>query len=436
MLGVIADDVTGATDVALALRESGLRTVLYFGVPAEDLEPPGGHEAVVIALKSRMAAPARAVAESLDALRRLRGHGVRQVYFKFCSTFDSTADGNIGPVLDALADALDAPAVLLTPSSPRHGRTQYEGQLFVHGQPLAESPMRHHPVTPMTDSSLPRLLRAQTDRPVALVRWETVRAGAEAVRTTMVDAAARGVRYLLADALDEDDLHTLGSVVASAPLVAGAAGLAGGLARTVRGEAPDARDEDDPMPAWPAAVLCGSCSARTLEQLAALRALDRPMHRLDPVAISDPAALADEALGWYDALAPGMPRGAPVFHSSVPPEELRATQRELGAERAAAVLEEATGRIAAGLVRRGVRRLIAAGGETSGAVIGALGVTGAWVGPAAAPGVPWIRPTSGPGIVLLLKSGNFGGPDFLATASAPAPSPVLHPHGRTEGARS
>nr|WP_202121514.1 3-oxo-tetronate kinase [Streptomyces sp. BA2] len=422
----------------MALRESGLRTVLYFGLPAEGLEPPGGHEAVVIALKSRMATPARAVADSLEALRRLRGHGVRQVYFKFCSTFDSTADGNIGPVLDALADALDAPAVLLTPSSPRHGRTQYEGHLFVHGQPLAESPMRHHPVTPMTDSSLPRLLRAQTNRPVGLVRWQTVHAGAEAVRTTMVDAAARGVRYLLADALDENDLRTLGRAAAGAPLVAGAAGLAGGLARTARGQAPDAydEDEDEPMSAWPAAVLCGSCSARTLEQLAALRALGRPVHRLDPVATPDPAALADNALDWYDALAPGMPRGAPVFHSSAPPEELRATQRELGAERAATVLEEATGRIAAGLVTRGVRRLIAAGGETSGAVIAALRVTGGWVGRAAAPGVPWIRPTSGPGIVLLLKSGNFGGPDFLATASAPAPPPVLHPYGRTEGARS
>ncbi|WP_063760681.1 3-oxo-tetronate kinase [Streptomyces aureocirculatus] len=473
-LGVIADDVTGATDVALALRESGLRTVLYFGVPDADLEPPGGHDAVVVALKSRMATPARAVADSLAALRRLRGHGVRQVYLKFCSTFDSTADGNIGPVLDALADALDVPTVLLTPSSPRHGRTQYGGHLFVHGLPLAESPMRHHPVTPMTDSSLPQLLRAQTDRPVGLVRWETVRAGADAVRAAVDDAAARGVRHLLADALDESDLRTLGLAAAGAPLVAGAAGLAGGLAHTVRGGAHGPYDEDDPLAAWPAAVLSGSCSARTLEQLAALRARGRPVHRLDPITAPDPGDLAGRALDWYDALPPGLPRGAPVFHSSVPPDELHAIQRELGAERAAAVLEEATGRIAAGLVARGVRRLIAAGGETSGAVVAALGVTGGWVGRAAAPGVPWIRPTSGPDIALLLKSGNFGAPDFLATTSAsppdrspsasqhspdrspaaPEPSrdpfpaapephpdrspsaPPPPPHGRTEGARS
>ncbi|MER7350611.1 3-oxo-tetronate kinase [Streptomyces aurantiacus] len=436
MLGVIADDVTGATDVALALRKSGLRTVLYFGVPGEDVEPPGAHEAVVVALKSRMATPADAVAQSLEALRRLRGHGVRQVYFKFCSTFDSTADGNIGPVLDALADALDAPAVLLTPSSPQHGRTQYAGHLFVDGVPLAESPMRHHPVTPMTDSSLPRLLRAQTERPVGLVEWDTVRAGADAVRAALADATARGVRYLLADALDEDDLRTLGRATADAPLTAGAAGLAGGLARAVPGGAPDAYDDDDPLDAWPAAVLCGSCSARTLEQLDALRALGRPLHRLDPVDEPDPAALAGRALDWYDALPPEAPHGAPVIHSSVPPDELRAVQRALGSERAAAVLEEATGRIAAGLVARGARRVIAAGGETSGAVVAALGVTGGWIGRAAAPGVPWIHPTSGPRVALLLKSGNFGGADFLATASAPPPDRSPSPHGRTQGARS
>ncbi|WP_193560649.1 3-oxo-tetronate kinase [Streptomyces alboflavus] len=419
MLGVIADDVTGASDVALALRASGLRTVLYFGVPDADVAPTDGCEAVVVALKSRMAPPPHAVAESLAALRRLREHGVRQVYFKFCSTFDSTADGNIGPVLDALADALDAPAVLLTPSSPQHGRTQYEGQLFVNGLPLAESSMRYHPVTPMTDSSLPRLLRAQTDRPVELVRWRTVRAGVDAVRAAVADATARGVRYLLADALDGDDLRTLGRAAADAPLTAGAAGLAGGLAHAAPGGALATYEEKDPLDAWPAAVLSGSCSARTLQQLDVLRAQGRPVHRLDPVAEPDPAALAGRALDWYDALPPGSPAGAPVIHSSVGPGELRAIQGALGAERAAAVLEEATGRIAAGLVARGVRRVVAAGGETSGSVVAALGITGAWIGRAAAPGVPWLRPTSGPGIALLLKSGNFGAPDFLATASAP-----------------
>ncbi|MEL3951937.1 nucleotide-binding domain containing protein, partial [Streptomyces sp. LNU-CPARS28] len=204
-----------------------------------------------------------------------------------------------------------------------------------------------------------------------------------------------------------------------AALTAGAAGLAGGLAHAAPGGALDTREEKDPLDTWPAAVLSGSCSARTLQQLDALRAQGRPVYRLDPVAEPDPAALAGRALDWYDALPPGSPAGAPVIHSSVGPGELHAVQRALGAERAAAVLEEATGRIAAGLVARGVRRVVAAGGETSGSVVAALGITGAWIGRAAAPGVPWLRPTSGPGIALLLKSGNFGAPDFLATTSAP-----------------
>ncbi|MEV4177917.1 four-carbon acid sugar kinase family protein, partial [Nonomuraea sp. NPDC049709] len=156
MIGAIADDVTGATDVAVALRRHGLRTVLYFGLPPQGTELPE-HDAVVIALKTRTIPRADAVARSLEALHWLRANGAaRQVYFKYCSTFDSTPDGNIGPVLDALADAMDAPVVAMTPSSPEHGRTQYNGYLFVGDVLLGESHMRHHPLTPMTDSYLPR----------------------------------------------------------------------------------------------------------------------------------------------------------------------------------------------------------------------------------------------------------------------------------------
>ncbi|MFH9425697.1 3-oxo-tetronate kinase [Streptomyces sp. NPDC017529] len=442
MIGVIADDFTGATDVAAALRRAGLRTLLYFGVPEPGKStpegggraaPPPGHDALVVALKSRMLPAPDAVARSLEALAWLRRCGARHFYLKFCSTFDSTPDGNIGPVLDALADALAAPTVLLTPSSPEHLRTVYRGHLFVDDQPLAESAMRHHPVTPMTDSSVPRLLRAQTDRPVESLCWETVREGTAAVRAALATSGARGTRYVIADALDADDLRTLGAAAGAAPLTAGAAGLAGGLAHahatTVTYADDEASGTGESPETGPAAVLCGSCSARTREQLGVLTGLGRPAHRLDPVTEPDPAALAGQALAWYDALPPGE---APVFSSSLPPDRLRETQRALGAERAAAVLERATGLIAAGLVERGVRRVITAGGETSGAVVTALGVTAGWIGAEAAPGVPWIHPTSGPRIALLLKSGNFGAPDLLATASAgpssrSTPSGGLHP---------
>ncbi|WP_410657668.1 3-oxo-tetronate kinase [Amycolatopsis sp. lyj-112] len=407
VLGAIADDFTGATDVAVAFRRGGLRTLLFFGVPPETEELPA-HDAVVIALKSRSTPVADAVASSLDALHRLRDRGTDQVYFKYCSTFDSTPRGNIGPVLDALSQALQAGTVVTTPSSPAHGRTQYQGHLFVGDTLLAESPMRDHPATPMTDSHLPRLLRAQTDTPIALLTHDVVRRGESTVR----EAVSQAEGYVLADALTEDDLRLLGRVVADAPLVAGAAGLAAGLALARTSTAPPASDIRAPH--GQAVVLSGSCSARTLEQIAVLVRLGRPTHRLDAVGTPDPDDLATAALAWYDSL-----NGAegPLIYSSLNPADLKRTQEELGATRSAEVLEKATGLIALGLAERGVRRLVAAGGETSGAIVTALGVRGGVIGAEAAPGVPWIHPVDDGQPALLLKSGNFGDPGLLATAS-------------------
>ncbi|MGW0536545.1 3-oxo-tetronate kinase [Streptomyces sp. NPDC003032] len=429
-LGVIADDFTGATDVAVALRRAGLRTLLFFRVPEGEGTSEGGyapqlppHDALVVALKSRMAPASDAVAASTEACEWLRAQGAGQLYFKFCSTFDSTPRGNIGPVLDALAHATGAGPVPLTPSSPAHLRTQYQGHLFVNGVLLGESHMRDHPVTPMTDSYLPRLLRAQTREQISLIGLPTVRKGRAAVRASLTAAGVRGARYVLADGTQESDLRTLGRAFVDAPLVAGAAGLAAGLARAYAekraGQAPGAGDTGDAggTPDGPAAVLSGSCSRRTLEQLAALDEAGRPSYYLDAVAVPDPVALADAALAWYDELPAG--GGAPVLYSSLAPERLREVQRLLGVERSAAVLEEATGLIAVGLAGRGVRRLVAAGGETSGAVVAALGVIGARVGAEAALGVPWIHPLGGRRpLSLLLKSGNFGGPGLLVDASA------------------
>lgn len=407
VLGAIADDFTGATDVAVAFRRGGLRTLLFFGVPPEtEALPP--HDAIVIALKSRAVPVADAVSSSLDALRWLRNRQAEQIYFKYCSTFDSTPRGNIGPVLDALSRALPPGTVVMTPSSPEHGRTQYQGHLFVGDTLLAESPMRDHPATPMTDSHLPRLLRAQTDTPVALITHDVVRRGETAVR----EAVDGETGYVLVDALTEDDLRLLGRVVADSPLVAGAAGLAAGLAAARATATPlvtEARTATGP-----AAVLSGSCSARTLEQVAVMTRLGRPSYRLDPVATPDPDTLAAGALAWYDSLADV---GAPLIYSSSSPADLKRTQEELGVARSAEILEKATGLIAIGLTERRVGRLIAAGGETSGAIVTALGVRGGVIGAEAAPGVPWIHPVGDGHPALLLKSGNFGDPDLLATAS-------------------
>ncbi|WP_043627135.1 3-oxo-tetronate kinase [Nonomuraea candida] len=410
MIGAIADDFTGATDVAVALRRRGLRTVLYFGLPPQGVTPPE-HDAVVIALRTRTIHRADAVARSLRALRWLRAHGAaEQVYFTYCSTFDSTRDGNIGPVLDALADAMEAPLVAMTPSSPEHGRTQYNGYLFVGDALLGESHMRHHPLTPMTDSYLPRLLEGQSAYRAGVVTLPQVRAGQ--VGRRLAELREQGVRYVFVDALEDDDLMLAGRELAGLPLVAGAAGLAGGLA-AARAAATGHDDAPAPEPSGPAAVLAGSCAARTLQQVATMIEAGRPAYRLDPLADGDADSLARNALAWYDTLPPGS--GAPLIYSSLEPARLRRVQDALGAERSAAILETAIGRVARGLVERGVTRVITAGGETSGAVVTALGAPGGLIGNEAAHGVPWIF-TPG-GLALLLKSGDFGGPDLLLTAS-------------------
>ncbi|MFI6535663.1 3-oxo-tetronate kinase [Nonomuraea sp. NPDC050547] len=413
MIGAIADDVTGATDVAVALHRHGLRTLLFFDTPAAATDLPP-HDAVVIALKTRTAPRAQAVERSLDALDWLRAHGVGQVYFKYCSTFDSTPDGNIGPVLDALADALDAPLVAMTPSSPEHGRTQYLGHLFVGERLLSESHMRDHPLTPMTDSYLPRVLEAQSAHRAGVVPLETVRGGPAGIGRRLAHLRREGVRYALVDAVEDGDLTAAGQVLGGLRLVAGAAGLAAGLARAHEvGKIHEAvGDSPARVPAGRAAVLAGSCSARTLEQVRAVIEHGRPAHRLDALAEPDPEALAANALAWYDAQRPE--DGAPLIYSSLPPAGLHEVQRALGRERSAELLESALGEIARGLVERGVTRLVAAGGETSGAVVRALGVTGGVIGPEAARGVPWIFT---PSLTLLLKSGNFGEPGLLLDAS-------------------
>ena len=401
-LGAIADDYTGGTDIALAFRQAGLRTLLFFGPPEATAELPP-HDAIVIALKSRTTPPEQAVAESLAAWEWLSGVGVGQLYFKYCSTFDSTAQGNIGPVTDALANAVGAATVVTTPSSPAHRRTVYAGQLFVDGVPLAETHMAGHPLTPMTDSYLPRVLAAQTDRPVEALPLATLHQGVAAVRTALTGSGA--TRHVVADAVADGDLEVLARAVVDQPLVAGAAGLAAALAAL---RAPGDRDHStaaDPVGAGRAAVLAGSCSARTLEQIADFEGRGGPSYRVDALSAADPDTLAQRALAWVDDLPP---QATPLLYTSLPADQLRQVQAQLGTAASAQLLENALARIAAGLVERGVRRLVSAGGETSGAIVHGLQVQGAAVGGDVAAGVPWIYTLGEEPLALLLKSGNFG----------------------------
>ncbi|MGO4301741.1 3-oxo-tetronate kinase [Leifsonia sp. RAF41] len=425
-LGAVADDVTGACDLAGRVAEAGLPASVLLGAPAtgtlDDAFPTDRPGCTVVALKVRTAPVAQAVAESTAAARFLVASGATQLYQKYCSTFDSTASGNIGPIADALAAVAGAAGSVGTPATPGAGRTQYQGTLFVEGVPLAESPMRDHPLTPMRDSDLVRLLTPQTSAPVGLVRWGTVRRGAEAV--------AAGVRdgHTLVDALTEDDLDAIANAVLRlAPthptVAAGGAGLATALARV------ETRDRDStgldaavlaPVPVTGRLILAGSASAATRAQIAAFGG---ERHILDPLIL---ARDRDAITRLRDALAAREdPRAPALIHAS---PDVAAAQRELSAERAAALLEEALGELAAFAVHDlGYSHLLIAGGETSGAVTGGLGITRLRIGAQAAPGVPWAEAVSRDSagekrtIAVLLKSGNFGGPGLFTDAWKAAP---------------
>ncbi|MDX2938438.1 3-oxo-tetronate kinase [Streptomyces ipomoeae] len=413
-IGCTADDFTGGTDVAAAFRRAGLRTALVFGTPDDTTALPADCDAAVVALKSRSTPADEAVADSLAAQRWLWTKGAAQIYFKYCSTFDSTPQGNIGPVTDALMDAAGAAVTLHCPASPPNGRTVYQGHLFVHDQLLSDSPLRHHPLNPMTDSALVRLLSAQTHHQVALIDWTTVRRGVEAVRDAVAAHQQAGVRHIVADALTDDDLAVVGAAALELAVVAGAAGLAEGLGHAYPASGPAAAG---PLPReGRAAVLAGSCSARTLEQIAQFYAAGLPSLHLDVLAAATGRDVTGEALAWYDEQDPDLPV---LVYASASPEELAAVQAQLGVAEAAAQVEELLGTLASHLVERGVRRLLVAGGETSGAVTTALGVRAVLVGEEADPGVPWTYASTKSGdLALMLKSGNFGAPDLFTRALA------------------
>lgn len=406
VLGCIADDHTGGSDVAAALRRAGMRTVLRFGVPDGQTVPDSvpDCDAVVVALKTRSIPAPDAVAQTLAAQRWLVALGVPRFYFKYCSTFDSTDAGNIGPVADALLGVLDGRGgrTLICPASPEHGRTTYLGHLFVGDVLLSESPMRHHPLTPMTDSNLVRVLGRQTAHPVGLLPLTVVRRGPAFVQEHL---AGLDVRHVVADATEEADLLALARATGDWPLLTGGAGLAGAIARVAVPDAARAA-ETIPLPPGPGVILAGSCSAATLGQLD--QALARfPGHRLDPAATPEPAELAAVALEWLES---NLGDGPVVLYSSAPAEQ-RATGPGI-----AEVLEETLGLLARRAVELGVRRIAVAGGETSGAVTTALGVEQVVVGDEADRGVPWCVTTTGDPVALLLKSGNFGRPDLLVRA--------------------
>ncbi|MFC8093021.1 3-oxo-tetronate kinase [Streptomyces sp. NPDC057301] len=416
-LGCLADDFTGATDLANNLVRAGMRVVQLIDVPEDRIDGQAiDADAVVIALKSRTTPASDAVDASLRALAWLRSAGAEQIYFKYCSTFDSTPVGNIGPVTEALMDALGADFTIATPAFPDNGRTVFKGHLFVGDVLLSDSGMRHHPLTPMTDSNLVSVLRAQTGRPVGLVDHTVVAGGGDAVRTRFDELRKEGVGVAIVDAVSNNDLVRLGEAVRDLPLVTAGSGLAIGLPANW-GFEPSAAAAQLPPADGHAAVVSGSVSDATNGQVLEFLRTGRPAYSVDPLRIAAGEDVAGQALAFADA---HLADGPVLVYSTEAPDTVRAVQGRLGAAEAGELVERTLARVARGLVDRGVRRLVVAGGETSGAVVQALGIARLRIGPQIAPGVPWCAATlhGGDTLHITLKSGNFGGPDFFTDSLA------------------
>ena len=411
-LGCIADDFTGATDLANNLVRAGMRVVQTIGVPPADAAIDA--DAIVVALKSRTAPVGDAVAESLAACRWLCARGAAQIYFKVCSTFDSTAEGNIGPVAEALMDELQAGFAIVTPAFPENGRTVFKGHLFVGDLLLSDSPMRQHPLTPMTDANLVRVMQAQCrTRRVGLIERAVVARGAPAVRERMQALQGQGVSLAIADAIADDDLRVLAAAASELRVVVAGSGLAIGIP-ALHGLAPRAEAALLPPPRGARAIVSGSCSTATQGQVAAFIAAGGAAFAVDPLRLAAGDDLAQQALDWARSRLGDKPV---LVYATADASAVKSVQAALGAARAGTLVEDCLARVAHGLVAAGVGQLVIAGGETSGACVQALGVDALRIGVQIDPGVPWCH-ASTQRLHLALKSGNFGGADFFSRAFA------------------
>lgn len=390
-----------------------MRSVQLIGTPAsaKDIDA----DAVVIALKSRSIPADEAITQSLQALDWLRAAGCRQYFFKYCSTFDSTDAGNIGPVAEALLKALGSDFTIACPAFPENGRSVFKGHLFVGNKLLNESGMEHHPLTPMTDANLVRVLQRQTQGKVGLVPHEIVRHGASAIRRAFADLRGDGVRFVIVDAINDSHLQSIGEAAADLPLITGGSGVAIGLPDNFRRQGLlTASEGADVLPDIEgySAVLSGSCSVATQGQVEEMRR-NRPAFKIGLLAHAGGNDQVGAAINWA---LPKLTDGPVLLYTTDTPDGVKAIQEKLGREKAGALGEELLAEIAVRLVNAGVRRLVVAGGETAGAVVGALGITGLRIGPQIDPGVPWTASLDEPALALALKSGNFGTPDFFVKA--------------------
>lgn len=422
MLGCIADDLTGATDLCNNLVRAGMRVVLTIDVPKGNSSLPA--DAIVVALKSRTIPAADAVTQSIEACRWLRRQGVRQIYFKVCSTFDSTAKGNIGPVIEALMDELGCDFSAVVPAFPDAERTVFRGHLFVGDVLLSDSGMRNHPLTPMTDANLVRFLGLQLHgekgRKTGLINYRSVGRSADAIRDRIAKLRAEGVSIAVADSIDNDDLERLAAALSDAPLVTAGSGLAIGLpAQWGFKASPDSAIL--PAARGRKAIISGSCSVATNAQVHHFIQSGGSARSLDPVELAENSSTQiEEMIAWADSRWTRDEGELLLVYSTAEPNAVKAAHQRLGVERSGELVEQALSQISVALVERGVGQLVIAGGETAGVCARALGIEQMRIGPQIDPGVPWCFASSPlvstSGIHVALKSGNFGAKDFFDKA--------------------
>lgn len=418
LLGAIGDDFTGSTDLALMLCKNGMPAVQYIGTPS-DRTAAVNLPAAVVALKSRTAPVAEAIAQSVAACRWLLDQGARQIFFKYCSTFDSTVEGNIGPVAEALLDLTGAAMTIVCPAFPANARTVYQGHLFVGDRLLNESSMQYHPLTPMSDADLVRFMGKQvrSEEKMGLISYRVVAQGPGAIRSELERLRQRDLRFVVVDALTDRHLIDIGTACADLKLITGGSGVAMGLPANYRkaGLLKDNRGfEDVPQLEGAAVVIAGSCSSATRGQVRYM-ARTRPSFKIDPIRLSSGRQCVEEVVAWAGGAAEG---GPVLIYSSDNPEAVGRAQARLGKEKAGSIVERSLASIARKLSAGGIRKFIVAGGETSGAIVEALKIKHLRIGPEIEPGVPWTFSTEPEKLCLALKSGNFGSEDFFEKALA------------------
>ena len=410
-LGCIADDFTGATDLANMLVKGGLKTIQLLGTPRKSDVVPSV-DAVIIALKTRTIPVEEAIEQSLRALNWLKSAGAEKFFFKYCSTFDSTDDGNIGPVIDALMADLETPFTIACPAFPETERTIFKGHLFVGDKLLSDSPMRYHPLTPMTDSNLVSTLSRQTSQKVGLVQYTDILGGPSEIRKAFDQLRKEDVAIAITDVLNDEHLYFLGEAVKDFKLITGGSGIALGLPSQLKSRNNHKEKitaHKLPKVLGKELILSGSCSEMTLAQVNEFSKKYRTL-KLNPIELAESNASLENAVDWVIQAKGEEPI---LVYASAPPDAVNEAQKRLGRDLASSTVENALAKIASAAVQNGFRRIVIAGGETAGAVVSNLGIKGIMIGEQIDPGVPTTVSIGNPSIGLVLKSGNFGSADFF-----------------------